>query len=114
LMVAHGDEEATEFPIVQGRLILGRTEDNDLQIESKFVSRHHAQILTYNQDSILQDLNSTNGIYMKGQRIKKRRLKDGDLFVIGEHELLYVRDADGEKSETKTTEAADSEEAEAQ
>ena len=93
LMVAHPDEESVEFPIIQGRLILGRTEDNDLQIDSKFVSRHHAQILTYNKDSILQDLNSTNGIYMQGKRVKKRRLRDGDLFVIGEHELLYVRES---------------------
>ena len=93
LMVAHPNEESVEFPIIQGRLILGRTEDNDLQIDSKFVSRHHAQILTYNKDSILQDLNSTNGIYMKGKRVKKRRLRDGDLFVIGEHELLYVRES---------------------
>jgi len=109
LMVAHGTEEATEFPIVQGRLILGRTEDNDLQIDSKFVSRHHAQILTYNQDSILQDLNSTNGVYMKGQRIKKRRLKDGDLFVIGEHELLYVRDQSKDAGEKDTSEEAEAE-----
>lgn len=94
LMVAHPNEESVEFPIIQGRLILGRTEDNDLQIDSKFVSRHHAQILTYNKDSILQDLNSTNGIYMQGKRVKKRRLRDGDLFVIGEHELLYVRESE--------------------
>ncbi|MGB5622828.1 MAG: AAA family ATPase [Gammaproteobacteria bacterium] len=93
LMVAHPNEESVEFPIIQGRLILGRTEDNDLQIDSKFVSRHHAQILTYNKDSILQDLNSTNGIYMMGKRVKKRRLRDGDLFIIGEHELLYVRES---------------------
>lgn len=104
LMVAHPNEESVEFPIIQGRLILGRTEDNDLQIDSKFVSRHHAQILTYNKDSILQDLNSTNGIYINGKRVKKRRLRDGDLFVIGEHELLYVRESNAVASEE--TEAA--------
>ena len=41
----------------------------------------------------IEDLNSTNGIYLKGRRVKKRRLKDGDLFVIGEHELLYVKES---------------------
>ena len=112
LMVAHANEETVEFPIIQGRLILGRTEDNDLQIDSKFVSRHHAQILTYNQDSILQDLNSTNGIYMNGKRIKKRRLQDGDLFVIGEHELLYVRESSagaGNKGEPESEEVENAE-----
>ena len=108
LMVAHAKEESVEFPIIQGRLILGRTEDNDLQIDSKFVSRHHAQILTYNKDSILQDLNSTNGIYMNGKRIKKRRLRDGDVFVIGEHELLYVREGSSEGAGTAAAETAES------
>jgi type II secretory pathway predicted ATPase ExeA len=93
LVVAHKEEPAREIPITQGRIILGRTSDNDLQIDSKFVSRHHAQIITYGPDSVIEDLNSTNGIYLRGKRVKKRRLKDGDLFVIGEHELMYVKES---------------------
>ncbi|MDH4030738.1 MAG: AAA family ATPase [Chromatiales bacterium] len=92
LMVAHKDEPAVDFPVAQGRIILGRTGDNDLQIESKFVSRHHAQIVTYGSDSVLEDLNSTNGIYLKGRRVKKRKLKHGDVFVIGEHEIMYLKE----------------------
>ena len=97
LMVAHRDEPAREFPITQGRIIIGRTSDNDLQIDSKFVSRHHAQIVTYGPDSVIEDLNSTNGIYLRGKRVKKRRLKNGDLLVIGEHELMYVKEPSGEE-----------------
>ncbi len=91
LKVAHKGEEPKEYPISQGRIIVGRTGDNDLQIDSKFVSRHHAQIVTYGPDSVLEDLNSTNGIYVKGKRVKKYHLKDRDVFVIGEHELMYLR-----------------------
>ncbi len=91
LMVAHSGEDAREVPLMPGRIILGRTGDNDLQIESKFVSRHHAQIVTYGEESIVEDLNSTNGIYVRGQRITKHQLKHGDVFVIGEHELMYLR-----------------------
>ena len=46
---------------------------------------------------------------MKGQRIKKRRLKDGDLFVIGEHELLYVRDQSTDAGENDISEIAEAE-----
>ncbi|UCC13832.1 MAG: AAA family ATPase [Gammaproteobacteria bacterium] len=92
LMVAHKDEPAIDFPVPEGRIILGRTNDNDLQIESKFVSRHHAQIVTYGTDSVLEDLNSTNGIYLKGRRVKKRKLRHGDVFVIGEHEIMYLKE----------------------
>lgn len=91
LKVAHKGEEPREYPISQGRIILGRTGDNDLQIDSKYVSRHHAQIVTYGPDSVLEDLNSTNGIYVKGKRVKKHRLRDRDVFVIGEHELMYLK-----------------------
>jgi type II secretory pathway predicted ATPase ExeA len=92
LMVAHSGEDAREVPLTPGRIILGRTGDNDLQIESKFVSRHHAQIVTYGEESIVEDLNSTNGIYVRGQRITKHQLKHGDVFVIGEHEVMYLKD----------------------
>jgi general secretion pathway protein A len=94
LKVAHKGEEPREYPISQGRIILGRTGDNDLQIDSKYVSRHHAQIVTYGPDSVLEDLNSTNGIYVKGKRVKKHRLRDRDVFVIGEHELMYLKQAE--------------------
>lgn len=92
LKVAHAGDDPIEFPIAQGRVILGRTGDNDLQIDSKFVSRHHAQIVTYGPQSVLEDLNSTNGIYVKGKRVKKHRLKHGDVFVIGEHEIMYLQE----------------------
>ena len=92
LMVAHQDEEAREIPLIQGRIILGRTEDNDLQIDSKFVSRHHAQIVTYGDESVIEDLNSTNGVYFRGKRVTKHELSHGDVFIIGEHELMYLKE----------------------
>jgi general secretion pathway protein A len=92
LMVAHSGEDAREVPVTPGRLILGRTGDNDLQIDSKFVSRHHAQIVTYGDESVVEDLNSTNGIYVRGKRVTKHQLRHGDVVVIGEHELMYLKD----------------------
>ncbi len=97
LMVAHSGEDSREVPLTPGRIILGRTGDNDLQIESKFVSRHHAQIVTYGEDSIVEDLNSTNGVYVRGQRVTKHELKHGDVFIIGEHELMYLKNAEPAK-----------------
>jgi pSer/pThr/pTyr-binding forkhead associated (FHA) protein len=73
-----------------GRLIIGRTSDNDLRLNSKFVSRHHAQIITDMQHSILEDLNSTNGVFVRQQRVKKHRLRNGDVIQIGKHEMRYV------------------------
>ncbi len=102
IIVAHKDEEPREIPLTQGRVILGRTSDNDVQIDSKFVSRHHAQVVTYGRNSVVEDLNSTNGVYFRGKRVKKHRLNQGDVFLIGEHELMYLREAKQTASKSDT------------
>jgi len=45
-----------------GRVIAGRTPDNDVQIDSRFISRHHCQVITTPHSCVVEDLNSTNGI----------------------------------------------------
>jgi putative secretion ATPase (PEP-CTERM system associated) len=83
------DQVVADFPVALGRSIIGRTTDNDLQIRSKFVSRHHAQIITTAQASVIEDLNSTNGIFVRSRRVKHHDLVEGDVVQIGEHKLLY-------------------------
>jgi general secretion pathway protein A len=83
------DQLVGEFVLPAGRAIIGRTTDNDVQIPSKFVSRHHAQIVSDRTQSVLEDLNSTNGVFIRSQRIKHHALADGDVIQLGEHKLLY-------------------------
>jgi len=90
IIVAHSGERVEERPLRLGRLIIGRTPDNDLQVESKFVSRHHCQIITTVEGSLLEDLNSTNGVYVKSKRVRKHHLNDGDVIVLGKHEIMYL------------------------
>jgi hypothetical protein len=73
-----------------GRIIVGRSPDNEIYLRSKFVSRHHAQIVTDEEGCIVEDLNSTNGVYLGEKQIKKYRLRDGDVVTIGDHELIYT------------------------
>jgi general secretion pathway protein A len=89
LMISCADEEPREYPLTQGRFVIGRTAENDIQLDSRFVSRHHAQLTVGPRNTVVEDLNSTNGIYFNGRRVKRRTLKDGEAFVIGEHELLF-------------------------
>jgi general secretion pathway protein A len=90
IIVAHGGEHVEERPLRVGRLIIGRTADNDVQIDSKYVSRHHCQITTTPEGSILEDLNSTNGVYVKSKRVRRHHLNDGDVVVLGKHEIMYL------------------------
>ena len=62
-----------------------------MQVDSKFVSRHHAQLVTSPDGSVIEDLNSTNGVYLNGKRVRRHRLTPGDVIKIGMHELVYSR-----------------------
>jgi hypothetical protein len=90
LIVATEGRTISDLTLKVGRIILGRTPDNDVQIDSRFVSRHHCQIITTAHGSVIEDLNSTNGIYVQGKRMRRHNLNDGDVVVIGKHELMYV------------------------
>ena len=80
-----------EYPIETGVLSLGSSPDNDIQIQSEFISRHHAQIISSSSDSILDDLNSTNGTYVNSKRIKRYTLRNGDSISIGKLRFRFVR-----------------------
>jgi len=77
-------EGGREIVHVLGRKTsIGRTPDNDVQIDAKFVSRHHAVILAGPAQTIIEDLNSTNGVQVNGRRISRQTLRDGDQVAIG-------------------------------
>jgi len=88
-----GDGTGPEIVHVLGRKTsIGRTPDNDLQLDAKFVSRHHAVILAGPLQTILEDLNSTNGVQVNGRRVTRHTLKDGDKIAIGRaHYRFAVR-----------------------
>jgi pSer/pThr/pTyr-binding forkhead associated (FHA) protein len=76
------------FP--QGRVIVGRSPDNEIYIKSKFVSRHHAQLVSDDDGCVIEDLNSTNGVFLGEKQVKKYRLRSGDIVSLGVHELVYT------------------------
>jgi hypothetical protein len=91
LLVALNNGAPREHPIGMARLSLGSDSDNDIQITSDFISRHHAQIVSSSTESVLGDLNSTNGTYVNSKRIKRHALHDGDSITIGKHRFKYVK-----------------------
>jgi general secretion pathway protein A len=51
---------------------------------------HECQIISTADGSVIEDLNSTNGIYVKQKRVRKHNLNDGDVVLVGKHELMYI------------------------
>ena len=105
IILASEGRRIAERELLPGRLVIGRSGENDLQIDSKYVSRHHCQILTTPEGSVLEDLNSTNGVYIKSKRVRKRHLNDGDVIVLGRHEIMYLDERGGRGSQERRAEA---------
>jgi general secretion pathway protein A len=90
ILLASGGKTVMERELRPGRLVIGRTADNDIQIDSKFISRHHCQIVTQPNSCLIEDLNSTNGIFVQSRRVRRHNLNDGDVVQVGEYEIMYI------------------------
>ena len=88
--VRSGGETQSTHTFPQGRVIVGRSPDNEIYIQSKFVSRHHLQLISDEQGCLVEDLNSTNGVFLGEKQVKKYRLRSGDVVSLGVHELVYT------------------------
>jgi hypothetical protein len=71
------------------RITIGRTADNDIQIDVHNVSRHHAVVLETAEGFVVEDLNSTNGVQVNGQRVTRQVLADGDRLTIGKTDFTF-------------------------
>ena len=77
------------FPLRSGASLIGRAPDVQVALLDGEVSRHHARIVLIGGQVCLEDLGSTNGTLLNGDRIDRARLHDGDVIVIGITELVY-------------------------
>ncbi len=89
---------------------IGRAGGNDLLLEEGAISAYHAKIERRQQGFWLVDLNSTNGSFINGQRIKESIIRHGDLLQIGEGVRLRfeLEPADLESPSPPSLEAAPS------
>jgi len=46
--------------------------------------------VTQPDSCLIEDLNSTNGIYVKSKRVRRHNLNDGDVVQVGQHEIMYI------------------------
>lgn len=89
LSVYHDDRRIEEITLDQGSITIGRKPDNDICLDDATVSGHHAQINAFSQPMYIEDLCSTNGTYVNGERVKEHVLTRGDVIMIGKHKLVY-------------------------
>ncbi len=90
LLVSRESQLLGHRQMTESRLMIGRHPSNDLAIDSCFVSRYHAILLTGSEGHLLVDLRSTNGTYVNSIGIQQHLLKHGDVISIGDFQLKYL------------------------
>src|SRR5437870_904985 len=69
---------------------IGRSADNEVQIDNLALSRYHASIECIAGVHVLKDFGSQNGTYVNGERLQGRRaLNDGDRIGLGKYRLVF-------------------------
>jgi len=79
-----------EFEIGKTEMVIGRTEDNDIGIDHRSVSRHHAKVVTNGRSVKIVDLKSANGTLVNGEEYAQADLRNGDLVELGHVKLRFV------------------------
>jgi pSer/pThr/pTyr-binding forkhead associated (FHA) protein len=99
LLISEG-HTVSDRPLYRGRVIIGRAPDAELHVDSRLISRYHCQVISNDRMSVIEDLNSTNGIYIKDKRLRRHNLHDGDVITLGSHQLMYIDERPGHRPHT--------------
>ncbi len=78
------------FPIRGKAVTVGRTEENEIQIDHRSISRNHCKILLKNNRYIIEDLGSANGLHINGEEYDRVELRKGDIVELGHVRVRFV------------------------
>ena len=96
LVVIKGPGEGTRFSVnPDGEVFIGRDPGSDIALHDHEVSRRHCRLLARGDRMIVSDLDSRNGIWLNGQRVRESALADGDELHLGRTVLRVEAPAAG-------------------
>lgn len=99
LILSKADGLHQEFILNKPLVTLGRATTNDIVLIQGRVSRTHAQIQCSQEGIMLTDLNSVNGVWINGQKVRETELRPGDKIGISDCILQYLPPADDAREE---------------
>lgn len=89
LFLTYNGRTLREIEFDRSRILVGRSDHNDVCVNSRFISRHHALFVRQGAATFLLDLNSTNGTYVNSKRITNHVLTHDDVISIGNHGIKF-------------------------
>ena len=90
LIVEDGPRAGLTYVLGDGETVAGRSDDVDIFLGDVTVSRHHARFTVDESGLRVEDLGSTNGIYINMSRLDSSPLQEGDRLIIGKFHLVVA------------------------
>lgn len=88
-LLVHESAGVREFEIVDSEVHVGRELDNTLRLPDPSISRHHCVLRKTAGGYEIQDLQSSNGVVVNGNRVQAAPLRDGDRISLGQVQLTF-------------------------
>ncbi|HYQ17688.1 MAG TPA: DUF4388 domain-containing protein [Polyangiaceae bacterium] len=86
-----GKYQGGEYPLAEGQeIVIGRSSELDMVLVEEMVSRKHARIALTDGTISIEDLGSTNGTFVNGEKVQQGTLREGDRVLIGTNILKVV------------------------
>lgn len=90
-----------DYPLLEGRLLIGRSEECHFCLDDPMASRNHAVLQVKQAQVRIEDLNSRNGVYVNDERVRTARdLSHGDQIRIGAQVMVVVHRSVSGRAET--------------
>lgn len=89
LIISLNNQIIKKIKLAEAKYLLGRSNRCDIVLNERTVSAEHAQLIQISSECFLEDLQSTNGVYVNYVRIQQHYLVDHDLIQIGKYELVF-------------------------
>ncbi len=101
LVMFRADGERRSFSVTRDMTVIGRREDCDLRIPVGDVSRKHCRLVRDGDAIRVEDLGSSNGTYVNGQRVQEATLTPGDSVQVGP--VVFVLQVDSQPADEELT-----------
>jgi two-component system cell cycle response regulator len=88
LIVLAGADVGKMFKLTDGETTIGRSHRSDIRLDDDSISRMHVKLDLSGQAVSIEDLNSSNGTMVNGERVFTEELRDGDKIRLGETTIL--------------------------
>lgn len=89
LTIVEGDGKGEVYNIIE-EIAIGRASSNDIVLKEAKVSRQHASVKKQGKEYLIEDLHSSNGVFVNDEKVKEHALNDGDLVRIGDFILQFT------------------------